>query len=446
MINLGLVGYGTVGSGVVKILETNLSLLENKVGTKLNLKKICDRDKKRLRNLSAHRFALAGGKIVTTTNWEEIVNDPKIDIVIELIGGYEPARTIILSAIKKKKHIATANKALLAKHWDEIFTTAGKNKVLVYFEASVGAGIPVVQALNEGLAANRIHSILGILNATTNYILTRMSKKNIDFPTALKETQKAGFAEANPKLDIEGIDAAHKLSILASIAYSSWVKLENIYTEGISHLDQQDIKFAFEEFGYETKLLGICKEVITSNPERSRRIDVRVHPALIPQEHPFATVENEYNAVLIKGDAVGDVMFYGKGAGGMSAASAVVSDIIYLARHIHNQTAGKIPYVTYQKGKKLSFLPIGEIETAYYLRFTTVDRPGVLSKISGILGENKVSIASCFQKVPTTLRPRGVPILMVTHKAKEKNIRQAIEEIDRLPITRAKTVMLRIEE
>lgn len=429
MVNLGLIGYGTVGSGVVKILQTNLSLLENKVGTKLHLKKICDKDKKRLVNL----------KIPTTTRWEEIVDDPGIDIVIELIGGYEPARTIILSAIRKGKHIATANKALLAKYWDEIFTTAKENQVLVYFEASVGAGIPVVQALNEGLAANRIYSILGILNATTNYILTRMSKKNVDFPTALKETQKAGFAEANPKLDIEGIDAAHKLSILSSIAYSSWVKLENIYTEGITNLHAEDIKFAYEEFGYQVKLLGICKNV-------NNKIDVRVHPTLIPQDHPFATVENEYNAVLIKGDAVGDVMFYGKGAGGMSAASAVVSDIIYLARHIHNQTAGKIPYVTYQKGKKLSFLPIEEIETAYYLRFTTVDRPGVLAKISGILGANNVSIASCFQKVSTSVRPRGVPILMVTHKAKEKNIRQAIDTIDRLPITRAKTVMLRIEE
>lgn len=429
MVNLGLIGYGTVGCGVVKILQTNLSLLENKVGTKLHLKKICDKDKKRLVNL----------KIPTTTRWEEIVDDPGIDIVIELIGGYEPARTIILSAIRKGKHIATANKALLAKYWDEIFTTAKENQVLVYFEASVGAGIPVVQALNEGLAANRIYSILGILNATTNYILTRMSKKNVDFPTALKETQKAGFAEANPKLDIEGIDAAHKLSILSSIAYSSWVKLENIYTEGITNLHAEDIKFAYEEFGYQVKLLGICKNV-------NNKIDVRVHPTLIPQDHPFATVENEYNAVLIKGDAVGDVMFYGKGAGGMSAASAVVSDIIYLARHIHNQTAGKIPYVTYQKGKKLSFLPIEEIETAYYLRFTTVDRPGVLAKISGILGANNVSIASCFQKVSTSVRPRGVPILMVTHKAKEKNIRQAIDTIDRLPITRAKTVMLRIEE
>ncbi len=429
MINLGLIGFGNVGSGVVKILQSNLSLIENKVGTKLHLKKVCDKDKKKLRN----------SPIPTTLYWEDVINDPKIDIVIELIGGYEPARTIILSAIKKKKQVVTANKALLAKYWDEIFSSAEENKVLVYFEASVAAGIPVVQALNEGLAANRIHSILGILNATTNYILTRMSKENINFPTALKETQKAGFAEANPKLDIEGIDAAHKLSILSSIAYSSWVKLENIYTEGINKISLQDIKFASEQFGYEIKLLGICKNI-------DGRIDIRVHPALISQDHPFATVENEYNAVLIKGDAVGEVMFYGKGAGGMAAASAVVSDIIYLARHVYNQTAGKIPYVTYQKARKLSFSPIEEIETAYYLRFTTVDRPGVLSKISGILGENKVSIASCFQKVPTAVRPRGVPILMVTHKAKEKNVRQAIEKIDRLPITRAKTVMLRIEE
>lgn len=429
MINLGLIGCGTVGSGVVRILQTNLSLLENKVGTKLNLGKICDKDKKRL----------SGLKIATTTNWEEIVNDPGIDIVIELIGGYEPARTILLSAIRKKKQVVTANKALLAKYWDEIFTSANENSVLVYFEASVAAGVPVVQALNEGLAANRIISIYGILNATTNYILTRMSKENVDFPTALKETQKAGFAEANPRLDIEGIDAAHKLSILASIAYGSWVKMENIYIEGIRRLSPLDIKFATEQFGYLVKLLSICKNI-------DNKIDIRVHPALIPEGHPFATVENEYNAVLIKGDAVGEVMFYGKGAGGMAAASAVVSDLIYLARHVYNQTAGKIPYVTYQKEKKLSFSPIEEIETAYYLRFTTVDRPGVLSKISGILGENKVSIASCFQKVPTSVRPRGVPILMVTHKAKEKNIRQAIETIDRLPIIRAKTVTLRIEE
>jgi len=429
MVNLGLIGYGNVGSKVVKILQANLSLIESKVGTKLNLKKICDRDKKKLKNL----------KIPVTTRWEEVVNDPEIDIVIELIGGYEPARTIILSAIRKKKHIATANKALLAKYWDEIFTTANENRVLVYFEASVAAGIPVVQALNEGLSANRIYSILGIFNATTNYILTRMSKENVDFSTALKETQKAGFAEANPKLDVEGIDVAHKLSILSSIAYSSWVKMENIYTEGITNIHPEDIKFALEQFGYQVKLLGICKNV-------NNKIDVRVHPALIPLEHPFAPVENEYNAVLIKGDAVGDVMFYGKGAGGMPAASAVVSDIIYLARHIYNQTAGKIPYVTYQRERKLSFLPIEGIETAYYLRFTTVDRPGVLSKISGILGENNVSIASCLQKVPTQAKPHGVPILMVTHKAKEKNIRRAVEIIDHLLITRAKTIMLRIEE
>ena len=430
MVNIGLIGFGTVGAGTVKILYNNISRIEEKVGTKVKIKKICDQDITTPRGVRVPHELL-------TTDINEILNDPDIDIIVELIGGDATAKKIIFSAIKKGKHVVTANKAILAKNWDNIFTMARKNKVLVYFEASVGGGIPVLQALNEGLAANRIESILGILNGTTNYILTKMTKESKSFKEALREAQREGFAERDPSLDIGGIDTKQKLSILSSIAFGSWMKPDDIYCEGINHIEQQDIKYGREEFGYILKLLGINK--ITKG-----KIETRVHPTFIPEGHLLTLVDNEFNAIYITGDAVGETMYYGKGAGQMSAASAVVSDIIYLARHVANKTAGNVPYVHYDRKKILYINSMDNVQTKYYLRFTTVDRPGVLAKISGILGKNKVSIASCYQKERAVAKE--VPIIMVTHKATEGNMRKALREIDRLPVIKAKSKLIRIEE
>jgi len=432
-VNLGLIGFGTVGTGVIELLQRNGPIIKQKVGTEVSVRAICDKDPERLR--LARRMKIGNG--ILTKDFNQILNNPEIDIIVELIGGYEPARRIVLASIKRGKHVVTANKALLAKHWAEIFSKAQKHKVLVYFEASVGAGIPVIQALNEGLSANRIKAILGILNGTTNYILTKMSKEGIDFKSGLAQARKAGFAEADPSIDLEGIDTLHKLAILGSVAFGTQVDLEDVYCEGITDIAQEDVKYGKSEFGYVLKLLAILKVT-------GRGIDVRVHPTFIPEEHLLTSVDEEYNAVYITGDAVGETMFYGKGAGQMPAASAVVSDIIYLSRNVYNNIAGRVPYVLCDPKKKLNLLSIDEIETKYYIRFTAVDRPGVLSKISGILGKNGVSIASVFQKESAS--SRGVPIIMVTHRAREGDIKKALREIDGLEVVRRKSRFIRIEE
>lgn len=427
-INLGLIGFGTVGTGVVKILKNNLALIEKKVGTEVRIKKICDKDTKSSRKIKVDTKIL-------TDDVCKILHDPEIDIVIELMGGEEPARRIMLEAIKVGKHIVTANKALLSKYWDDIFNAACENKVSVYFEASVAGGVPVIQSLNEGLAANKIQSILGILNGTTNYILTKMTKEGIGFKEALSDAKKQGFAEADASLDIEGIDAVQKISILSSIAFGAWVRPEEIFCEGISQITKEDILYAREEFRYILKLLAIVKNV-------GKEIEVRVHPTLIPEEHLLASVDNEFNAIYINGDAVGETMFYGRGAGQMAAASAVVSDIIYLSRNVYNGIAGKFPYVTYQRDRRICLRRIDKIEMKYYIRFTSIDRPGVLSKISGILGTNNVSIASCYQKERAI--SKEVPIIMITHNAKEGDLRKALRQINQLSIVRAKSKFIRI--
>jgi len=432
-VNLGLIGLGTVGAGVIELLQRNSLIIRQKVGTEVCVRAICDKDPDR-RKL-ARRMKIKDS--IVTRDPSQILNNPEIDIIVELIGGYEPARKIVLASIEKGKHVVTANKALLAKHWAEVFSKAQKHKVLVYFEASVGAGIPVIQALNEGLSANKIKVILGILNGTTNYILTKMSKEELDFKNALVQAKRAGFAEADPSIDLEGIDTVHKLAILGSIAFGAQVRLEDVYCEGITHIAQEDIKYGKSEFGYILKLLAILK--VTDGG-----IDVRVHPTFIPQEHLLTSVNEEYNAVYITGDAVGETMFYGKGAGQMPAASAVVSDVIYLSRNVYNNIAGRVPYVLCDPKKKLNILDINRMETKYYIRFTVVDLPGVLSKISGILGKNGVSIASVFQKEGAS--SREVPIIMVTHKAREGAVRKALGEIDRLKIVRKKSRFIRIEE
>ncbi|MBI4395634.1 MAG: homoserine dehydrogenase [Elusimicrobia bacterium] len=436
VVNVGLIGCGTVGQGVVKIFQKNIGLLEEKVGAQLRLAWVCDRVQRPL--------APGVHKPRWTDRWQDVIGDPSVDVVIELIGGYEPARTIVLAAIQARKQLATANKALLSKHWGEVFSAARAAHVLVYFEAAVGGGIPVIQGLYEGLAGNHIERVYGILNGTTNYILSRMTAEGLDFGAALAEAQKAGFAEADPAFVIEGVDAAHKIAILASLASGTWVRLEDVTREGISSLDVWDVRFAQKRMGLVTKLLGIA--ALTKG-----RFSVRVHPALIPATHPFANVSQEYNAIFVHGDAVGDVMFYGKGAGQMAAASAVVSDVVYLARHVANGTAGELPYVSYDGRQSLKPVPFRDIKCRHYLRFTTVDKPGVLSKIAGVLGRNDVSIASVHQEPGEFVRkgksqPKGVPIVIVTHQAAEGAVQSALKVCNQLPITRRKAVHLRIED
>lgn len=431
MVNIGLIGCGTVGQGVLKILEKHRQAIEMRVGAAVHIKKICDANPGILKNLPAKY------KDVFCQNPDEVLGDKEIDLVIELVGGVDFSRKIILEAMQSGKHIVTANKALLSQHWDEIFVNARKFGVSIYFEASVGGGIPVIQALNEGLAANKIESILGILNGTANYILTKMSKEKMEFDKALKLAQQLGFAERNPSLDIKGIDTMHKISILASIAFGTWVKPEQIFCEGIEKITLLDLCHAQEEFEYAVKLLAIAKN-------HGGAIEIRVHPTMIPKNHLLTSVNDQYNAIYITGDAAGDTMYYGQGAGQLPAASAVVSDIIYLSRNIYNKIAGTMPYVHYDAQKKLNIKNIGELETKYYMRFTTMDKPGVLSKISGILSKNYVSIESCLQK--GYVHGNRIPIVMITHKAKEKNVMKALAAIDKLPVIKAKTVYVRIEE
>ena len=432
-VKLGLIGLGTVGGGVVKLLEKNRALIEAKVGAPVELAMVCDK------RLTPERAKKMGVRCAFTRNAEEVILHPDIEILIELIGGYEPARTFVLKALHAGKHVVTANKALLAKYWGDVFEHTRIYRRLVYFEASVGGGIPIIQAINEGLAGNRITKIVGILNGTTNYVLTKMSREGMDYPTALKEAQKAGFAEADPTFDVEGIDAAHKIAILASIASGTWVRLSDVVTEGITHIDPRDMQFVRKEFGYVIKLLGIAKLTPTA-------VEVRVHPALIPDTHPFANVQNEYNAISVDGDAVGDVMLYGKGAGSMAAASAVISDVTYLARQVAAGTAGKLPYVSNEYRKHLKAVPKADIKSRYYLRFTVADKPGVLSGISGLLGKHGVSISGVYQPEHTFDRSHGVPILILTHKTREGAVERALKEISRKSYLRAKTVLLRIEE
>ncbi|OGS19376.1 MAG: hypothetical protein A2219_06175 [Elusimicrobia bacterium RIFOXYA2_FULL_50_26] len=424
-VRLGLVGCGTVGRGVIKILENNRRSIEEKTGASIEIVATCDRRRISVKNA---RFY---------TDYRDIIAAPDIDMVVELIGGYEPARTIILSALRAGKNVVTANKAVLAKYWDEILRAARKHDRLVYFEAAVGGGIPVVQGLNEGLAANRIEKISGILNGTTNFILSEMTQNDVDFKSALKSAQVAGFAEADPTFDVEGIDTAHKLAVLASLAWSSWVKLGDITTIGIGGVSREDISFARDEYGYLMKLIG-------SAHMTGGRLELSVQPCLIARTHPFANVEKEYNAVCIHGDAADDIMFYGKGAGQLPAASAVVSDIIFLARQIAGGTVGKLPYVTYNPDKKLSILPREKSEGCHYLHFNTVDKPGVLSTIAGILSRYRVSIASVYQREPLIGVRSGVSIVMLTHKIICGDLLKALERIDSLPIVRSKTVHYKI--
>ncbi|MBW1981030.1 MAG: homoserine dehydrogenase [Deltaproteobacteria bacterium] len=429
-IQVGLIGWGTVGCGLAKILQENREVLAERVGAFLHLKRVVDIDVERPRpvNLPAE---------VLSTRVEDIFTDDSIQIVVELIGGMEPARTFLIEAMKRGKHVVTANKALLAIHGSELFAVARAQGVTLAFEAAVGGGIPLIRSVREGLVANRINRIYGILNGTVNYILTRMSRAGTTFSEALDEAKAHGFAEADPTLDVEGIDAAHKIAILSSLAYCCEVDFREVYIEGISQIEPLDIQFA-GDFGYQIKLLAIsrCDD---------GRVEVRVHPTMLPCEHMLAKVDGVYNAVHISGDAVGDIMLYGLGAGMMPTGSAVVSDLVDVSRSLLAGGTVRLPPLSCDNNtaQPRVLKPMEELVINYYFRFSAVDRPGVLSKIAGILGKHDISIASVIQK---GRRAKGsVPLVMMTHEAREKDVRLALAEIDKLKVVTAPTRLIRVE-
>ena len=430
-IHVGLLGFGTVGSGMVKILLENREVIESRLGASLALKRIAVHDLERDREVAVDASLL-------TTDAEMVIDDPEVDIVVELIGGYEPAKRFMLRAIENGKQVVTANKALLAAYGDEIFSAASQKGVEVGFEASVGGGIPLIRSMKEGLVANRIESLFGILNGTANYILSKMTDQGIPFSEVLKEAQALGYAEADPTFDIEGIDTAHKLTVLLAIAYGVPMDSKAVYTEGISKITPLDIKF-MKEFGYRIKLLAISKD-------DGGAIEARVHPTLIPDDSMLANVNEAYNALYIKGDAVGNVMLYGPGAGMMPTGSAVVSDLVDVARNVLSGAVGRVPSVGYQPAgmKTRRIKSIEELQTEYYFRFSAEDRPGVLSKISGILGNHQISIKSVHQKGRDLVG--AVPIVMITHEAKEAAVQTALSEIDQHEVVKDKTVLIRIED
>jgi len=430
-IYVGLLGFGTVGSGMVKILLENREVIESRLGASLALKWVADLDLERDRGVPVDPGLL-------TTDAEAVINDQEVDILVELMGGYEPARSFILKAIENGKHVVTANKALLAAHGGELFSAASKRGVEVGFEASVGGGIPLIRTIKEGLVANHMKGLFGILNGTANYILTKMMDQGSPFPEVLQEAQALGYAEADPTFDVEGIDAAHKLTILLAIAYGVPIDFEAVYTEGISKVTPLDIRF-MQEFGYRIKLLAISKD-------DGEAIEARVHSTLIPADSMLANVNEVYNALYIKGDAVGNVMLYGPGAGMMPTGSAVVSDLVDVSRNILRGAAGRVPSVGYQPAgmKARRVKAIEEIQTAYYFRFSAEDRPGVLSKISGILGKHRISIKSVHQQGRDLVG--AVPIVMITHEAREAAVQRALSEIDQLDVVKDKTVLIRIED
>jgi homoserine dehydrogenase len=426
-ISIGIIGLGTVGTGTVRIILDNKDVLKERLGFEINLRRVADIDIKRDRGINVP-------KEILTTDVDALLNDPNIDIVVELIGGIRPAKDFILEAVKNGKHIVTANKALLATEGNEIFNAAREAGVEIGFEASVAGGIPIIKIIREGLVANRIKAVYGIINGTSNYILTKMTEENVEFQDALREAQRLGYAEADPTLDIEGIDSAHKLTILASLSYGISISYKDIYTEGISGISAQDIGFA-SDLGYKVKLLAIAKEI-------NNEIELRVHPTMLPNDYLISKVDGPFNAIYVKGDAIGSTLYYGRGAGDMPTGSAVVSDIVDIARNIKKNATGRLPIIT-GVSRDIRIRKMDDVASMYYFRFSALDKPGVLSKISGILGNYNISIASVIQKGRRI--GEAVPVVVLTHEAKEKDVRLAIREIDQLSVVMDKTVFIRVE-
>ncbi|MGC9141320.1 MAG: homoserine dehydrogenase [Caldimicrobium sp.] len=428
VIKVALLGFGTVGQGVYELLMKNGYIFEKKLGIQIVIKKILVRDVKKKREVKVPPELF-------TTNFEEILRDEEIAIVCELMGGLEPAKSYILKSLFQGKQVVTANKAVLAESGAEIFEMARSKGAFLGFEASVGGGIPVIKTLNEALIGNQIERITGIINGTTNYILTRMLEQNISFEKALDEAKAKGYAEADPSLDLKGLDSAHKISILGSLAFGIYIPFDKVYIEGIENIDLMDLKFA-RSFGYVIKLIAEVK--------RDRdKIEIRVHPALIPRNHILTSVRLNYNAIFIRGDFVGDILLYGLGAGKEPTASAVVSDIISATEYLLSKKSPLIPYPSIKEDLKIK--SIKECIFKYYFRFSAIDRPGVLSKIAGILGKYGISIASVVQ-IGRQKRKGAVPIVMLTHEAKEERVERALAEIDTLEVLKGKTKRLRIIE
>lgn len=431
-INVGLLGIGTVGGGTYAVLKRNQEEIARRVGRNIVIRIIADRDIEKARRL-------ADRDTMVTADAFEVVSRPDIDIVIELIGGQTVAKELILQAIANGKHVITANKALLASHGNEIFAAAQQKGVIVAFEAAVAGGIPIIKALREGLTANRIEWIAGIINGTSNFILSEMREKGLAFDTVLSHAQKLGYAEADPTYDIEGIDAAHKITIMAAIAFGIPVRFDKVYIEGITKLSNDDIRYA-EELGYRIKLLGITKRV-------AKGIELRVHPTLIPVKRLIANVEGVMNSVVVKGDAVGPTLYYGAGAGAEPTASSVIADLVDVARLLTANPEHRVPSLAFlpELLSDIPIVPMEEVETAYYLRLQVMDKPGVLADITRILADSDISINAMVQKEHAEEEDK-VNIIMLTHTTIEKNINTAIDKIEKLPIMAGKVVRIRLEE
>ena len=431
-VKVGLLGMGTVGSGTINVLTRNAEEIARRAGREIRITHAAAKE------YNANTITGLDRIDRITDDGYEVVNDPDIDIVIELIGGYSPARELVLKAIENDKHVVTANKALIALHGNEIFAAAQKKGVMVAFEAAVAGGIPIIKAIREGLAANQILWVAGIINGTGNFILTEMWEKNRDFDEVLQEAQALGYAEADPTFDIEGIDAAHKLTIIGSIAFGIPLQFEKTYTEGITRIEQQDVIYA-GELGYRIKHLGIARRT-------DRGIELRVHPTLIPERRLIANVNGVMNAVVVKGDAVGPTLYYGAGAGSEPTASAVLADVIDVARALTSDPDNRVPHLAFQSNKMsdLSVLPIDEVVTAYYLRMHAIDQPGVLADITRILGEAGISIEAILQKEPAA-EARHVPVIFLTQRVKEKNMNHAIALIEKLDSINGRVMLIRME-
>lgn len=430
-IKVGVIGLGTVGSGTAEILMKHAGSLAKKAGAKIVLEKVCDRSL-----LNAKRLGIPKQKV--TQEWRELVEDPEIAIIVELVGGTKVAKEIVLEALRRGKHVVTANKALLALHGKEIFDLAARQQASVCFEASVGGGIPILRSLREGYAANEIQSIFGIINGTCNYILSEMSEQGGDFNEVLKKAQELGYAESDPSFDVDGVDAAHKLSILISIGHGVYVPFEKIYVEGIRSISSLDIECG-KRFGYVIKLLGIAKK--TEN-----KIEARVHPCMIPESSPLASVGDAFNAILVEGDYVGPGLLYGRGAGRNPTASAVVGDILEIARELAQGNRPCVPPLGYEPSQigLARIKEMNELESEYYLRFSVKDVPGVLAKITSLLSRSKISISSVYQHAQD--EGKTVPIVIFTHRARENDVLKALSKIDRLPEVQSKTHFIRVEK
>lgn len=424
-VDIAILGLGTVGQGVVKVIQKSADQWFHKCGAEINIKKVLEKDFERERDVE-----LPDG--VMTDNWQEIVNDPDIKVIVEVMGGIHPALEFQLEAMEKGKSVVTANKDLIAEHGQELFEMAQNKGVDFYFEASVGGGIPIIAPMKQSLVANNIQQVMGIINGTTNYILTRMDKDGMKYEDALKQAQELGYAEANPTSDVDGIDAARKIAILASIAFHTRVRLQDVYVEGISKITTTDLRYA-RELGYTIKLLGIARE---DNDE----IEVRVNPSMISIHHPLANVLDSYNAIFVRGDAVGDTMFYGRGAGQLPTASSIVGDIVEVIKNIRKDCKGRLTCTCYDT-KKIK--EIGKVETKYYLRMHVLDRPGALANIANVFGNHGVSLATVIQKDGRL--GEVAELVLITHEVKESNLQNALKVIREMSITHEIDSLIRVE-